>query len=123
MKTKDLNHIALHVADLEASMEFYGQVLGFEAIPRPGFSFPGAWYRLGESQELHLIGGRDGAVNSDKRGTHFALGVESIEEVERVLAERGLVHSPRRSRPDGVAQIFVEDPDGYWVEFCQHGGR
>ena len=43
MKTQDLNHIALHVEDLEASMEFYGEKLGFEPIPRPDFDFPGAW--------------------------------------------------------------------------------
>ena len=119
MKTKDLNHVALLVADLEASREFYGSALGFEEIARPAFDFPGAWYRIGEAQELHLIGGREGAVNSGTRGNHFAVGVESIEEAERTLEQRGLTHTPRQTRPDGAYQIYVEDPDGYWIEFCQ----
>lgn len=121
METRDLNHIALHVADLEASMRFYGETLGLRPIERPAFDFPGAWYRLGESQELHLIAGRDGGVNSSTRGNHFALGVGSIEEAEQFLASRGLSHTPRQTRPDGAFQIYVRDPDGYWIEFCALG--
>lgn len=120
MKTKDLNHIALHVADLKASLEFYGGALGLATIPRPAFDFPGEWYQLGESQELHLIAGRVDAPNSGTRGNHFAIGVESIEEAEAFLTERGLSHTPRQTRPDGAFQIYVEDPDGYWIEFCQN---
>ena len=56
MRTQDLNHVALHVADLEASMEFYGETLGLELIERPAFDFPGAWYRLGEAQEILEVG-------------------------------------------------------------------
>lgn len=120
MKTKDLNHVALHVADLENSKVFYGEILGLEKIPRPEFDFPGEWYRLGENQELHLIAGRHAAVNSGTRGNHFALGVESMDEAERELAERGITHTPRQTRPDGAFQIYIEDPDGYWIEFCQN---
>ena len=120
MKTKDLNHIALHVASLEVSREFYGDTLGLETIPRPAFNFDGEWYRLGETQELHLIADRHEPVNSATRGNHFALGVESMDEAERELAERGIPHTPRQARPDGAFQIYVEDPDGYWIEFCQN---
>ena len=108
-----------YVADLDASMEFYGKRLELEPIPRPAFSFPGAWYRLGEVQELHLIAGRDAEVNSGTRGNHFALGVESMDAAEAFLSERGISHTPRQTRPDGAFQIYVEDPDGYWIEFCQ----
>ena len=119
MNTKELHHIALHVADLDASREFYESKLDLEGIPRPAFDFPGAWYRLGESQELHLIAGRGDAVNSGTRGNHFALEVASMEEAEAYLAERCIPHTPRQTRPDGAFQIYIEDPDGYWIEFCQ----
>jgi len=26
-------------------------------------------------------------------------------------------------RPDGVQQIFLQDPDGYWIEFCELRSR
>lgn len=119
MKTNDLNHVALHVENLELSMEFYGEKLGLEAIARPDFDFPGAWYRLGQFQELHLIAGRAAVVNSSTRGSHFALGVADMEEAESFLTSRGIDHTPRQTRPDGAFQIYIEDPDGYWIEFCQ----
>ena len=120
MKTKDLNHIALHVKNLNLSMEFYGEHLGIEEIARPDFDFPGAWFRLGKLQELHLIAGRSAEVNSSTRGNHFALGVEDMDEAEAYLAGRQIEHTPRQTRPDGALQIYVEDPDGYWIEFCQN---
>ena len=120
MKTEDLNHIALHVSNLESSKKFYGDLLGLEKIKRPNFDFPGEWYRLGNSQELHLIAGRIDKVNSSTRGNHFALGVKSMDDTEKFLKERGLNHTPRQTRPDGAYQIYCEDPDGYWIEFCQN---
>ena len=58
MKILELNHVAIHVADVERSSAFYRDVLRLEMIPRPAFDFPGAWFRLGAAQELHLIGRR-----------------------------------------------------------------
>jgi lactoylglutathione lyase len=58
MEFLQLNHVALHVADIERSAAFYRDVLKLEPIPRPAFTFPGAWFRLGGDQELHLIGER-----------------------------------------------------------------
>jgi len=52
MQTLQLNHVALHVADLERSTKFYTEVLKLEPMPRPDFAFPGAWFRLGADQEL-----------------------------------------------------------------------
>src|SRR5438034_10793520 len=58
MKIYELNHVAIHVKDVEASCKFYASVLRLEPISRPAFTFPGAWFRLGASQELHIIGNR-----------------------------------------------------------------
>ena len=74
-----LNHVAIHVADVEASCRFYEDVLRLEKIPRPAFRFPGAWFRLGVDQELHLIGGRTADTNSHHRGNHWALMVDDLD--------------------------------------------
>jgi len=118
-----LNHVALHVADLEKSVAFYRDVLRLEAIPRPAFSFPGAWFRLGVDQELHLIGGRDREVVSHNRGNHFALMVDDFDAWERYLIEYNVHFAPRRTRPDGALQLYVIDPDGHYVEFCTPAGH
>jgi len=119
MKIRALNHVALHATDLEVSRRFYGDLLGLPPKPRPAFDFPGAWFDLGEGRELHLLAGTDFGVISHSRGAHFALEVESLEETERFLCGRGIeiVQGPQ-TRPDGARQLFVKDPDGYWVEFC-----
>ena len=116
MNILELNHVALHVADLDASLAFYRDQLELEPMARPAFDFPGAWLRLGPRQELHLIAGRQHPVQSQGRGTHFALQVESINEAEALLRRNGVAYRPRKRRPDGTWQIFVADPDGHWIE-------
>jgi catechol 2,3-dioxygenase-like lactoylglutathione lyase family enzyme len=129
VEVRGLNHVALVVGDVERSRRFYGGVLEMEEIPRPSnFHFPGAWFRRG-SAELHLIGegspGRARQLRPDYSpeeleagyGAHFALEVEDLEPVRREVEERGaeVVGEPR-PRGDGVAQMYLRDPDGYLVE-------
>ena len=118
MKTTQLNHVAIHVADLARSVQFYRDVLQLEPMPRPAFPFPGAWFRLGPDQELHLIGERTREVISHNRGNHFALMVDDMDAWERYLRQRGVEYVPRRRRPDGAYQIYLIDPDGHYVELC-----
>ena len=118
MKTTQLNHVALHVADVEQSCCFYGDVLRLESISRPAFDFPGAWFRLGNDQELHLIGNRTEPVQSHNRGNHFALLVDDIHAWEAHFVQNQVAFFPCRTRPDGATQIFLCDPDGHYVELC-----
>ena len=122
MKIIHLNHVALHVSDLEQSLRFYRDGLALEMLPRPDFSFPGAWLRLGEDQELHLIGERTKEVVSHHRGDHFALMVDDMDAWETHLQSQGIERQPRRVRPDGAYQVFVIDPDGHWIELCTKPG-
>lgn len=71
MRIVELNHVAIHVSDVETSCEFYRNVLQLESLPRPAFTFPGAWFRLGAQQELHIIGERGEPVHSHNRGNHL----------------------------------------------------
>ena len=118
MKSTQLNHVALHVEDVERSCRFYREILLLEPIPRPAFTFPGAWFRLGLDQELHLIGGHQGQTDSRNRGNHFALLVDDIGAWEKHLQSASVQIMARKVRPDGAYQIFVVDPDGHCVEFC-----
>jgi len=118
MKIMQLNHVALHVEDVERSCQFYGEVLELERMDRPAFSFPGAWFRIGADQELHLIGDRDQPVVSNNRGNHFAMTVDDMDSWEDRLRTHGATYRPRHRRPDGALQLFVVDPDGHFVELC-----
>jgi lactoylglutathione lyase len=116
MKIFELNHVAIHVKDVEVSCEFYRRVLQLEPMSRPAFTFPGAWFRLGPQQELHIIGDRTDPVFSHNRGNHFALRVDNLDQWEQHLQKAGAEYRPRKMRPDGAWQIFVRDPDGHSVE-------
>jgi len=116
MRIHELNHVALHVADVERSCEFYRNVLRLEQIARPAFTFPGAWFRLGTTQELHLIGDRVEPVISNNRGNHFALRVDKLDSWEAHLGKVHAEFRPRKPRPDGAWQVFLRDPDGHVIE-------
>lgn len=119
MKTTQLNHVALHVQDVEKSCAFYQGIIQLEPMPRPAFNFPGAWFRLGEDQELHLIGEREDAVQgAGTRANHWALMIDDMDGWETYLQQRGVDYTPRRTRPDGAFQIYVFDPDGHCLELC-----
>ena len=116
MKIHELNHVAIHVADVERSCAFYRDALRLEMIPRPAFDFPGAWFRLGVNQELHLIGRVLGAVPPVNANNHFALRVDDIAAWEKHLQQVGAEFRPKKQRPDGAWQIFLRDPDGHFIE-------
>jgi catechol 2,3-dioxygenase-like lactoylglutathione lyase family enzyme len=119
MRINQLNHVGIHVADVQRSCAFYRDVLGLKEIPRPAFSFDGAWFEFGPRQELHIICGRDQPVVSQPRGNHFALRVPDLAEAEAELRARRIDIIGPQLRPDGVMQLFIRDPDGHTVELTQ----
>ena len=116
MNIQQLNHVALHVKDLERSIRFYEDILCLTQIPRPDVDFSGAWFSIGENQELHLIADRSVPVNSSRRGNHFALCVDSVWKVAEFLNKKNYHFSPPSKRLDGAWQIFLQDPDGHYIE-------
>jgi lactoylglutathione lyase len=118
MKILQLDHVAIHVRDVEASCRFYREVMRLEPLPRPAFDFPGAWFRLGATQELHIIGDRTQPVFSHNRGNHFALKTGNLDAWESHFKSVGFVPKVRKRRPDGAEQMFLQDPDGHVIELC-----
>ena len=115
------NHIALYVADLKKSSAFYRDVIQGEMIPDPFHDDGHVWFKIGEHNQLHLIAG---SVGQDAgRGMHFAFSVESLNDFLTRLNQAGVRYEDGhsgtqkvRTRPDGVKQIYLQDPDGYWIE-------
>lgn len=121
MTILELNHVAIYVSDVEQSSDFYHRVLRLQPLPRPAFNFPGAWFRLGATQELHLIAGRDESFFRSNANNHFALRVDDLEDWESHLENIGAQFDPRKQRPDGAWQVFLRDPDGHVIELFTGG--
>ena len=119
MKVRQLNHVAIHVKNVEKSIDFYKNILGLSLMLRPAFDFKGAWFRLGHDQELHIIEGRTEPVVNDRQGAHFALKVDSLASFGEILKVNNIDHYPPKQRPDGLTQLFLIDPDGYFIELSE----
>jgi catechol 2,3-dioxygenase-like lactoylglutathione lyase family enzyme len=116
MTIYELNHVAIYVTDVERSSRFYAETLRLDRVPRPAFSFPGAWFRLGSEQELHLISNHGAPFFRSHATNHFALRVDNLDEWENHLSKVNAPFAPRKRRPDGAWQVFLHDPDGHVIE-------
>ena len=116
---KAFNHIAIQISDIEKSRNFYTQILDLKEIPAPAFDYPVIWFSLENSRELHLIGRKPEAPFTPVRSNHFALEVSDIYLAEKILKENEVNCLPIKSRPDGILQLFLTDPDGNFIELCQ----
>ena len=57
------------MSDVERAVRFYVDALGLERIPRPPtFDTPGAWLKVGEHHQIHLIG-----ETEDGRALHMTV--------------------------------------------------
>lgn len=110
-------HIALPVTNLEKSIFFYHNLLGFEFLERPKFDFEGAWFDLRNGMQLHLLKSDNVGVISGSRLFHFAFKVKDVANIERLCSEHEIRFTPIKKRSDGIKQIFIQDPDGWYLEF------
>ena len=112
LKVTGINHVVLHVADLDRSRAFYMDVLGFDdrgAVPGMRASF----LRCGmQGLDLFEMAGCD--VHGGEEMNHMALNVEAadLEALVAGLSEAGIDAfdvTPRNS-------VFIADPDGHRIE-------
>jgi lactoylglutathione lyase len=98
--------VALEVGDLDAALEFYGALFGFELRGRaPGMAF----LDMGD-QFLALQEGRRQAADD---GRHFGLVVDDLDEARRSLAAAGVDLLPGRG-------ANFRDPWGNRVELVDY---
>ena len=76
-----LHHVALPCSDLERSRRFYQEVFGLMEIPRPALPVAGAWFRVGDRQELHLVVGDPQATLRSRSGMTSRDSTQSAGEL------------------------------------------
>src|ERR1700759_4504797 len=128
MEVTALHHIALTVTDIERSRRFYREILSIEEIARPPFDFPGAWFQLGDTQQVHLIVHTHSTFRDkplDARDVHFAVRVPSYRRAVEFLQSKGyredaaagdarrMILQPRATA--GYPQIYICDPDRHVI--------
>jgi lactoylglutathione lyase len=120
-KSPEFDHATVHVRDLQKSTEFYEKVIGLEKIPEPFKDGRHIWFRIGAHSQLHLAAGAMD-LPPQKIDVHLAFRVTSLTDFMTHLDHLQLKYRSFNGegkvsiRPDGVRQIYLQDPDGYWIE-------
>ena len=127
-----LLHTMIRVGDLDRSIKFYTEVLGMKLLRRkdyPGGKFTLAFVGYGdESDHTVLELTYNWGVASYDLGSgfgHLALEVDdAYQACEAVKQRGGKVTREAGPMQHGTTVIaFVQDPDGYQIEFIQKGSR
>ena len=122
------HHVALTVTELDASLTWYRDVLGFQRVPQLYYDHPDGGGRAAVTVQpssntvlvLHHHDGNGGERFAESRTglDHVCFRVPdraAIEAWERRLAQLGVDHSPV-SEQSGALFVVFRDPDNIQLE-------
>jgi lactoylglutathione lyase len=117
-----INHAAIFVTDLKRSGDFYTQILNLDTIPEPFHDNRHIWLSIGNGVQFHIIQGAD-KEREYFQNTHLCFSTSDVIAFSKKLDEHNINWYNAGGKPkiitnriDGVHQVFLKDPDGYWIE-------
>ena len=123
MRVTGLDHVVIICRDVEASLDFYGGVLGLEPIDADEWRDGKAFFpsvRIDGTTILDLLQGQPDGKNTD----HLCLVIEPTD-LHELAKHPGLnvVEGPvQRGGARGQGwSLYVTDPDGHLLELKQYG--
>lgn len=116
------SHLALHVKDVSTSAKFYATILNIEEMETPnGIPETTRWFHLSDQSEIHLIQSEE--LVSLPKGIHLSIATSHLNDLIKHLKHKEIPFenwwgeaSTTNKRGDNVEQIYIQDPDGYWIE-------
>ena len=127
MALENLNHFLVVADDLEATRDFYVDVLGLKDGHRPPFDFVGYWIYLGDRAVVHLAEHRDylDKVDHVRDGSgdtatgsidHIAFEATGLQDMIETLEKHGVPACHRKVPDVNLHQVFVHDPNDVLIE-------
>ena len=117
-----INHTAIYVVDIAKSGNFYSNMIGLDTVAEPFHDGKHIWYKTAEHTMLHVIQGAD-KIKEYYKNQHTCFTVPNFNEfVNNLLAIKWPFEDVAgnknkvTTRVDGIHQIWLQDPDGYWLE-------
>lgn len=119
-----INHVAIYAKDIKASGHFYEKIVGLKEIEEPFKDGLHIWYDMGMGTSLHVIARNEPWANPTiHKDNHLCFSVADLDGFIKKLAENNIPFEDARDnvgkinvRPDGIRQIYIRDPSGYWLE-------
>ena len=111
LKVSGIDHVVLHVEDLDRSKRFYIDLLGFEIAHEGGRN---SFLRCG-TQQVALFERKDRDIHAGDEMNHMALRLAAGEfaEVKGILEAEGIKVT---GRPGDDECIYFSDPDGHRLQ-------
>jgi len=129
MPLTKLEHYLVLTNDIDATRDFYVQVLGMQPGFRPDLGFPGHWVYLGDTPVIHIAEWQTYGSHSFRNdvGTstrteatgpvdHIAFAAQDFDEVLARLRQHGAQVRVNDNPANVVRQLFVLDPNGVMIE-------
>jgi catechol 2,3-dioxygenase-like lactoylglutathione lyase family enzyme len=125
MPAQSLNHYTIQARNLEATKNFYVDIVGLTVGDRPPLNFPGYWLYCGGIPTVHLLGYQshqkvipDGPSYPAETGRldHIAFSCTGLKDMRADLQRRGIKYDERVLPRLNMTQLFYKDPDGISVE-------
>ncbi len=130
MALSHLEHFLIQTTDMDATRDWWVDVLGMRVGPTPDFKFPVCWLYIGDQDVLHLtMGGADvsenrkaylGQQSTATEGSgvvdHLGFRATGLSETMAHLKSRGIEFTQRMVSDRGLFQLFLIVPNGVKVE-------
>ena len=117
-----INHTAIYVVDIQKTGDFYSNIIGLDTVPEPFHDGKHIWYSTGAHTMLHVIAGAT-AKKDYYKNQHTCFTVPDFNQFIKKLQALNWPYedvagnkNAITTRVDGVHQIWLQDPDGYWLE-------
>lgn len=118
---KGIAHLAFNVKDMEKSLHFYCDILGFTEAFEILDDYNNPWIKyikVSHNQFIELF--YDGKENPPASFSHLCLEVTDMDEVVRdIIKQGGLMDSMPSIGKDKNIQAWIVDPDGNRIELMQ----
>lgn len=118
-----IGHVAFDCSDLEQSLDFYCNKMGFTRLMHLGDD-ENPWLvylKIAHGVYMELFPSGKGDVDPSAKHyySHLCLDVKDIAEAVRLLRERGVTVEDPHMGMDGNYQAWLADPDGNRIELMQ----
>lgn len=116
MPVNALHHITVLTEDTEKTADFFRTVLELTDGFAPELGVPVVWLYCGDQPVVHIVGRAAPGAAGCGRIDHIAFQCSDYPGFKARVDASGAKQMEQTLADVGVHQIFVESPEGVWVE-------
>ncbi len=130
MPLSHLEHLLILADDVEATKDWYVDVLGFRVGEHPDFGVHVYWLYLGDGDVLHVVQAADEGAPGDAKAPpasgdiasggrpihHVAFRASGLAEMRAHLEAGKIEFLEQQASNQNLYQIFLRDPNGVTIE-------